>query len=114
VQTDGGIAVLGFPELDDPGLVALFVDPFTFPAGPFLTRLNEALEEIPLVGGIAAGGGRPGTQALIAVPRLPLLPLPELNGKEGVDGSSPSEGFAKAPQIGTFAFRSTCSRANVR
>jgi small ligand-binding sensory domain FIST len=65
VQTDGGIAVLGFPELDDPGLVALFVDPFTFPAGPFLTRLNEALEEIPLVGGIAAGGGRPGTQALI-------------------------------------------------
>ncbi len=65
VQTDGGIAVLGFPELDDPGLVAMFVDPFTFPAGPFLTRLNEVREEIPLVGGIAAGGGRPGTQALI-------------------------------------------------
>ena len=65
VQTDGGIAVVGFPELDDPGLIALLVDPFTFPAGPFLRRLNEAREEIPLVGGIAAGGGRPGTQALI-------------------------------------------------
>jgi small ligand-binding sensory domain FIST len=65
VQTDGGIAVLGFPELDNPGLVAMLVDPFTFPAGPFLTRLNEVREEIPLVGGIAAGGGRPGTQALI-------------------------------------------------
>ncbi|MGH3007387.1 MAG: FIST signal transduction protein, partial [Gaiellaceae bacterium] len=65
VQADGGIAVAGFPELDDPGLVALLVDPFTFPAGPFLRRLNEAREEIPLVGGIAAGGGRPGTQALI-------------------------------------------------
>jgi small ligand-binding sensory domain FIST len=65
VQTDSGVAVAGFPELADPGLVALLVDPFTFPTGPFLTRLNEAHERIPLVGGIAAGGGRPGTQALI-------------------------------------------------
>ena len=65
VQTEDEIAVAGFPELDDPGLVALLVDPFTFPAGPFLTSLNEAYERVPLVGGIAAGGGRPGTQALI-------------------------------------------------
>lgn len=65
VQTDDGIAVAGFPELDEPGLVALLVDPFTFPTGPFLTRLNEAHERIPLVGGIAAGGQRPGAQALI-------------------------------------------------
>ena len=65
VQTDGGMAVAGLPELDDSGLVALLVDPFTFPVGPFLTRLNEAHERIPLVGGIAAGGGRPGAQALI-------------------------------------------------
>jgi len=65
VQTDDGIAVAGFPELDDPGLVALLVDPFTFPAGPFLTRLNETHERIPLVGGIAVGGGRPHAQALI-------------------------------------------------
>src|SRR5712691_10153279 len=65
VQTEEGIAVAGFPDLDDPGLVALLVDPFTFPVGPFLTRLNETHERIPLVGGIAAGGRRPGTQALI-------------------------------------------------
>jgi len=65
VQTEEGIAVAGFPELDDPGLVALLVDPFTFPLGPFLARLNEAHERIPLVGGIAAGGRRPGAQALI-------------------------------------------------
>jgi small ligand-binding sensory domain FIST len=65
VQTEEGTAVAGFPDLDDPGLVALFVDPFTFPVGPFLTRLNEARERIPLVGGIATGGRRPGTQALI-------------------------------------------------
>jgi small ligand-binding sensory domain FIST len=65
VPMDDGIAVVGFPELDDPGLVALLVDPFTFPAGPFLTRLNETHERIPLVGGIAAGGRRPDAQALI-------------------------------------------------
>jgi small ligand-binding sensory domain FIST len=65
VQTEEGIAVAGFPQLDDLGLVALLVDPFTFPVGPFLTRLNEMHERIPLVGGIAAGARRPGTQALI-------------------------------------------------
>jgi small ligand-binding sensory domain FIST len=65
MQTDEGIALAGFPELDDPGLVALLVDPYTFPVGSFLTRLNETHERIPLVGGIAAGGQRPGTQALI-------------------------------------------------
>src|SRR6266702_6642835 len=31
VQTDDGIAVAGAPELDEPALVALLVDPFTFP-----------------------------------------------------------------------------------
>ena len=64
-QTDEGIAVAGFPELDDPALVTLLVDPFTFPTGPFLASLNERYERIPLVGGIAVGGQRPGAQALI-------------------------------------------------
>jgi small ligand-binding sensory domain FIST len=65
VLTEDEITVEGFPELEDPGLVALLVDPFTFPAGSFLTSLNEAYERVPLVGGIAAGEGRPGAQALI-------------------------------------------------
>ena len=65
VQTEDGIVVAGFPELDDAGLVALLVDPFTFPLGPFLTGLNEAHDRVPLVGGIAVGGRRPGAQALI-------------------------------------------------
>jgi small ligand-binding sensory domain FIST len=65
VQTDDGIAVAGAPELDEPALVALLVDPFTFPTGPFLAGLNEGYEQIPIVGGIAVGGGRPGAQALI-------------------------------------------------
>ena len=65
VQTDDGIAVAGAPQLDDPALVALLVDPFTFPTGPFLAGLNEGYERIPLVGGIAVGGRQPGAQALI-------------------------------------------------
>src|ERR671930_250415 len=36
------------------------------------------------------------------------------HGKEGVEGSSPSEGSAKAPEIGTFSSRSTCVDSNVR
>jgi hypothetical protein len=37
-----------------------------------------------------------------------------LHGKEGVDGSSPSEGSAKAPHVGAFSFRATRSSSNVR
>jgi small ligand-binding sensory domain FIST len=65
VDTDEGATVTGFPALDDPGLVALLVDPFTFPVGPVLAGLNDVLPRVPLVGGIATGGGRPGLQALI-------------------------------------------------
>jgi hypothetical protein len=35
-------------------------------------------------------------------PPVPSVPAPSLNGKEGVDGSSPSEGSAKAPHVGAF------------
>ena len=78
VQTKEGIAVAGFPDLEDPGLVALVVDPFTFPVGPFLARLNETHERIPLVGGLAAGGRQSGRQALTwmtrCTPRVPSVP----------------------------------------
>src|SRR5438067_5434919 len=62
-QTEEGAAVAGFPDLDDPGLVALLVDPFTFPVGSFLATRNEEPERIPLDGGIAARGGSPGARA---------------------------------------------------
>src|SRR2546427_5914933 len=35
------------------------------------------------------------------------------HGKEGVDGSSPSEGSAKAPHVGAFRFGSVCRSSNV-
>ncbi len=34
--------------------------------------------------------------------------------RRGVDGSSPSEGSTKAPEIGAFSFRRICSMSNVR
>jgi small ligand-binding sensory domain FIST len=58
--------VRGLPDVADATLVALLVDPFGFPLGSFLERLSEAYGALPLVGGIAAGAGRPGAQALIA------------------------------------------------
>src|ERR671931_1134549 len=36
------------------------------------------------------------------------------HGKEGVDGSSPSEGSARAPQNGASSLRSTCTIHSVR
>ena len=65
IGTDDGVAIGGVPELDGADLVTLLVDPFTFPAAAFLARLSE--EEsgpLPLVGGLAAGAGEPGDQAL--------------------------------------------------
>jgi hypothetical protein len=41
-------------------------------------------------------------------------PPPHVHGKEGVDGSSPSEGSAKAPHVGAFSVSPTCTGSNVR
>src|SRR5205823_8859026 len=41
-------------------------------------------------------------------PAVPAVPASLLDGKEGVDGSSPSEGSAKAPHVGASSFRPTC------
>jgi small ligand-binding sensory domain FIST len=65
LEDEDGVGIGGLPELDDPALVALLVDPFTFPAAPFLRDLNEQHPGLPIVGGVAAGGGAPGAQALI-------------------------------------------------
>ena len=64
VATDEGVAVTSFPDLEDADLVALLVDPFSFPSAGFLSKLNEEEDRAPLVGGLAAGGGEPDTQAL--------------------------------------------------
>jgi small ligand-binding sensory domain FIST len=66
IPAEEGLAVSGFPDLDEePALVTMLVDPFTFPAGSFLRLLNEEHAGLPVVGGIAAGAGSPGAQVLI-------------------------------------------------
>jgi small ligand-binding sensory domain FIST len=64
VATDDGVAVTSFPELEGADLVALLVDPFSFPAAGFLSKLNEEEDRAPLVGGLAAGGDEADRQAL--------------------------------------------------
>jgi small ligand-binding sensory domain FIST len=61
---DDSFAVVGFPDAA-ASLAVLLVDPFSFPLGPFLRRLDEERPGLPVIGGVAAGAGRPGTQALI-------------------------------------------------
>jgi len=55
----------GAPSIGDPQLVILLVDPFTSPAAGLLGRLDRDHPGVPVVGGIATGGGRPGGQALV-------------------------------------------------
>jgi small ligand-binding sensory domain FIST len=62
--TDDGVAVSGFPELEGADLVTFLVDPFSFPAAGFLSKLNEEEDAAPLIGGLATGAGEPETQAL--------------------------------------------------
>lgn len=64
LETEEGLAVTGFPPLEDPSLVSLLVDPYTFPAGPLLAKLNEDFPGLPLVGGIS-GGGAEGNGTLV-------------------------------------------------
>jgi small ligand-binding sensory domain FIST len=65
VEVGGALAITGLPPIESPDLVALLVDPFTFPAGPFLERLSEEHPGLPVVGGIAVGAREPGEGVLI-------------------------------------------------
>ena len=70
LETDEGTAVAGLPAMRAPSLVALLVDPYTFPAAPFLAKLNEEQPGLPVVGGLAAGAGEPEAQALVLNDRV--------------------------------------------
>src|SRR5262249_60291685 len=63
LETEAGLAGARFPAVDEPALVALLVDPLSFPISVFLQGLNEDHPGLPLVGGIASGGGPPGAPA---------------------------------------------------
>jgi small ligand-binding sensory domain FIST len=70
IPGDEGMVITGVPPLEDPDLVALLVDPYSFPAAPFLDKLNDEQPGLPVVGGLAGGGGHPGEAALIIEDRV--------------------------------------------
>jgi hypothetical protein len=69
---------------------------------------------------VATGGNRsqmawarkPQNHAKTVAVSCQRLPRPQ-NGKEGVDGSNPSEGSARAPQVDALPFGLTCTIASV-
>ena len=69
-RTPEGGSVVGWPDdLPEPWPkgAALFTlaDPFTFPADWLLERLNEDRPGVPVLGGMASGGYRPGDNRLL-------------------------------------------------
>ncbi len=56
----------GMPEVQDPARASVLVlaEPYTFPAAEFLEILNDKLEGVPVMGGMASGGSGPGQNLL--------------------------------------------------
>ncbi len=54
------------PTVGEPERASLLLlaDPFTFPVDAFLTRLNDALPGVPVMGGVASGAMGPGQTLL--------------------------------------------------
>lgn len=74
-RTPEGGTVVGWPDdLPEtwPAGAALFVlaDPFTFPADWLLERLNDDRPGVPVLGGMASGGYRPGDNRLLLGTRV--------------------------------------------
>jgi hypothetical protein len=63
----------------------------------------------PLADANEAGIAKQAKTVAVSYAQLPIGP----HGKEGVSGSSPEEGFAKVPQVGTFSVGSACTISNV-
>lgn len=70
IPDDAGTVVTGVPPLEDPDVVILLAEPYSFPAASFLTKLSGEQPGLPVVGGLAAGAGRPGEGALIVEDRV--------------------------------------------
>ncbi|MFP6764116.1 MAG: FIST N-terminal domain-containing protein [Planctomycetaceae bacterium] len=67
-RTADGIVSDGWPDLRDQAseirAVFLLGDPFTTDVNLMIERLAEELPAVPLIGGMASGGGQPGQNAL--------------------------------------------------
>ena len=65
MPADAGVAVIGMPERRDDDRVALLLaDAYSFPADGFVSRANDAVAGLPIVGGLAAGAQGAGSTRL--------------------------------------------------
>lgn len=65
MRTEERLVVLGMPEARDDDVVGmLLADPYSFPVDAFVERSGDVLPGLPLVGGLASGGGGPGSVRL--------------------------------------------------
>lgn len=65
MRADEGMAVVGLPERTaDDSVAVLLADPYTFPADGFVSRANQALTGLAVVGGLAHGPSGPGSTRL--------------------------------------------------
>jgi small ligand-binding sensory domain FIST len=64
-DTPDGAAVVGWPDASVDGrTLLLLADPFTFPADAFLSRLNEDMPGLRVLGGLASAARGPGGNRL--------------------------------------------------
>jgi small ligand-binding sensory domain FIST len=57
VEANGSVAVAGMPDVDGADALLLLVDPYTFPTEPLLAQLGDDNPRMPVIGGVASGGG---------------------------------------------------------
>jgi small ligand-binding sensory domain FIST len=70
-ETPDGAALTGWPSFErSPGMLLLFADPFTFPADAFLSRVNQDLPDLRIIGGMASSAGSPGGNRLVLDDRI--------------------------------------------
>lgn len=65
MRTDTAMTVVGMPEMGDASAGLLIVDPWSFPVDGFVSRSNDTLPGLPLVGGVATGLSGPGGTRLM-------------------------------------------------
>src|SRR5437660_367019 len=65
VPTPDGNVLEGWPDVDDPSVVLVLADPFTFPADEVLRRESEERPGLPIVGGLASAAVAPGGNRLV-------------------------------------------------
>ena len=66
VQTADGPAVVGWPDgVADEHTLLLLADPFTFPVDAFLSRMNDDLPQLRVLGGLASAARAPGGNRLV-------------------------------------------------